>query len=36
MPGPGNRSVWVEEKGKGGDDSGLSERKLGKGISYKM
>ena len=36
MPGPGNRSGWIGEQGKGGGDRGFSERKLGKGITFEM
>ena len=36
MPGPGSRSGWVGEQGKGGGDRGFSERKLGKGIAFEM
>ena len=36
MPGPGSRSGWVEEQGKGLRDRGLSEGKPGKGITFEM
>jgi hypothetical protein len=36
MPGPGIRSRWVEEKGEWGGNRGLSEGKLGKGITFEM
>jgi hypothetical protein len=36
MPGPGSRSEWTEEQGKGGRDRGFSERKLGKRITFEM
>jgi hypothetical protein len=35
IPGPGNRSGWVRERGVGGY-RGLSERKLGKRIAFEM
>ena len=36
MPGPGGRSVWVGEQGKGGRYRGFSERKLGMWIAFEM
>jgi hypothetical protein len=36
MPGPGNGSGWVREQGEGGGDRGISEGKLGKGITFEM
>ena len=36
MLGPGSRSGWVVEQGKGGWDRGFSEGKPGKGITFKM
>ena len=34
MPGPGSASGWVGEQG--GEDSGFSEGKVGKGITFEM
>jgi hypothetical protein len=36
MPGPGSRSLWVDEQGKWGVDRKASEGKLGKGITFEM
>jgi hypothetical protein len=36
MPGLGSRSGWVGEQGEGVGYRGFSERKLGKGIAFKM
>ena len=36
MPGPGSRRGWVGEQGKGGENRGCSEGKLGKGITFGM
>jgi hypothetical protein len=36
MPGPGRRSEWVGEQGEQGGDRGVSERKLGKEITFEM
>jgi hypothetical protein len=36
IPGPGSRSGWVGEQGKGGGDREFLERKLGKGITFEM
>jgi hypothetical protein len=36
MPGPGSRSGQVDEKGEEGGDSGFSEGKPGKGITFEM
>lgn len=35
IPGSGRRCGWVGEQG-GGGDSGFSEGKLGKGITFEM
>jgi hypothetical protein len=35
IPGPGSRSRWVGEQGKGWD-RGFPERKLGKGITFEI
>jgi hypothetical protein len=35
MPGPGSRSGWIGELGRGGY-RGLLERKLRKGIAFEM
>jgi hypothetical protein len=36
MPGPRRESGWVGEQGEEGGDSGFSEGKLGKGITFEM
>jgi hypothetical protein len=36
MPGPGSRSGWVGEQGKGREDRGFLEGKLGKGITFEI
>jgi hypothetical protein len=36
MPGPGNRSGWVGERGEGERDRRFSDGKLGKGIIFEM
>jgi hypothetical protein len=36
MPGPGSRTRWVGEQGKGGGYSGFLEGKLGKGITFEL
>jgi hypothetical protein len=36
MPGPGSRSGWVGEQGKGERDRVFSEGKLRKGITFEM
>ena len=36
MAGPGSRSGWVGEQGEGGEDRGLLEGKIGKGITFEM
>ena len=36
MLGPGSRSGWVGEQGKGGGVKGVLERKPGKGITFEM
>jgi hypothetical protein len=36
MPEPGSRSGWVEEQGEVGEDRGILERKIGKGITIEM
>jgi hypothetical protein len=36
MPGPGSRNGWVGEQGEGVEDSGFSEGKLGKGITFEI
>jgi hypothetical protein len=36
MPGPGSRSGWVGEQGKGEEDRRFPEGKLGKGIIFEM
>jgi hypothetical protein len=36
MAGPGSRSGWVGEQGKGRRDREFSEGKLGKGITFEM
>jgi hypothetical protein len=36
MPGPGSRSVWVVEQGKGGRDRGYLEGTLEKRITFEM
>jgi hypothetical protein len=36
MPGPGRRGRWVGKPGEEGEDRGLSEGKLGKGITFEM
>jgi hypothetical protein len=36
MSGPGSRSGLVGEQGEGKGDRGILERKLGKGIAFKM
>jgi hypothetical protein len=35
MPRPGSRSGWVGEQ-RGGEDRGILEWKLGKGITFEM
>jgi hypothetical protein len=34
MPGPESRNWWVGEEGKRGGNRGVSEGKLGKGITF--
>jgi hypothetical protein len=36
MPGPGSRSGWIGEQGEVGGDRRVSERKLGKEITFEM
>jgi hypothetical protein len=36
IPGPGSWSRQDSEQGEGGGDSGFSEGKLGKGITFEM
>jgi hypothetical protein len=36
LPGPGSRSGWIVEQGEWEGDRGLSEGKLGKGITFEM
>jgi hypothetical protein len=36
IPGPGRRSGWVGDQGKGRRDRGFSEGKLGKGLTFEM
>jgi hypothetical protein len=36
MPGPGIGNVWVGEQREGKGYGGFLERKLGKGITFKM
>jgi hypothetical protein len=36
MPGPGSRSGWVGDQGERERDRGISEGKLGKGITFEM
>jgi hypothetical protein len=36
MPGPGSRSWWAGEQGKGGRYRGFSERKIGKEITFEI
>jgi hypothetical protein len=36
LPGSGSRSGWVAEQGERGEDRGILERKLGKGITFEM
>jgi hypothetical protein len=36
MPGPGSRSGWVGEQGKGGWVREFSKGKSGKGITFEM
>ena len=36
LAGPERNSGWVGEQGEGGRDRGLSEGKLGKGITIEM
>jgi hypothetical protein len=36
MSGPGSRSGWVGKQGEVGGDTGFSEGKLGKEITFEM
>jgi hypothetical protein len=36
MPGQGSGSRWIDEQDEGGWDSGFSEGKPGKGITFEM
>jgi hypothetical protein len=36
MPRPGSRNGWVGEQGKGKEDRGFLEEKLGKGKTFEM